>query len=37
MKALLEGYLTVVQGRWVDEDHSFVEDVLSRMQWSVCS
>lgn len=26
VKALLEGYLAIVQGRWADEDHEFVVD-----------
>ena len=31
IKALLEGYLAIVQGRWVDEDHDFVVSILQRM------
>ena len=31
VKALLEGYLAIVQGRWADEDHEFVVDMLKRM------
>lgn len=31
VKGLLEQYLSLVQGRWQDEDHDFIVDMLKRM------
>ena len=31
VRALLEQYLNLVQGRWQDEDHDFIVDMLRRM------
>ena len=31
VRGLLEQYLNLVQGRWQDEDHDFIVDMLRRM------